>query len=80
MITNRNHRSWKHDLYITLERFGRDLEERGDKARRWTARTLREAAPGITHAGAELAHELRRIAQFIDAKLFQEGKRTSAAA
>ncbi|HBQ15573.1 MAG TPA: hypothetical protein DEF51_32110 [Myxococcales bacterium] len=77
-MTMNHRRSWKQDLYTTIERMGRDLEERGDKVRRWTARTLRESAPGITHAGAELAHQLRRIAQLIDARLFQEGKRTSA--
>lgn len=70
---------WKRELYRTIEYAGRDLERRGDSARRWMARTLRSIAPGIVHAGAQLGSDLREVARFIDAKLFQEGKPTSTA-
>lgn len=78
-MTKHGEKDWKRDLYVTLESAGRDLEQRGDAARRWMARTLRRIAPGIVHAGAQLGSDLREVARFIDAKLFQEGKPTSTA-
>ena len=78
-MTTDGNRSWKESLYTTLESAGRDLERRGDDARRWMARNLRMIAPGLVHAGAQLGADLREVARFIDAKLFQEGKPTSAA-
>ena len=65
---------WRRQLYITVETMGQDIEELGDRARRWLARTLRSIAPAIVHLGAQIGGELRSMARRIDGMLLQEGK------
>lgn len=57
---------------------GRDLERRAYRALHGTASALRDTAPGIAHAGGELALEMRRAARFIDAKLFVDRRQPPA--
>jgi len=69
-------RQWKRDLRRTITHMGRDLERRAYRALRGTADALRSLAPGVTHAGAELAMEMRR---HIEAKVFRDRRAAHAA-